>query len=317
MSVSKKERARAKRQERATAIFERKSIEAASRLGFRMMSRSLTAFKRNRPLELPKILAQEYERARVVLVEAMTLAYLTGLDRLREGKGQVLQAALLHRAATEALKPRLQIDPKKLAEVTEKMNVQAVRVLKRSSDAVETALQKSILTITEEGLTTREGTKVLRDTFARNGIVPVNSFEIEAVFRTQTQYAYSAGTWNAAQDPAVDEILWGYKYVTVGDDRVRDSHEALDGTTAPKDSGIWDSIWPPNGFSCRCQILFLFEPETPQFPTPKEIDGRIIQAVPDVGFDFNPGTILLPGKESVRRSVAISKGPLKKRPKTR
>ena len=133
----------------------------------------------------------------------------------------------------------------------------------------------------------------LRQAFKANGIVPDNSFELESVFRTQTNFAYNAGAWTAAQDPVINEILWGFKYVTVGDDRVRDEHFGLDGTTAPKDNSTWDSIWPPNGWSCRCQTLFIFDERKTQLPPQQiEVDGRIVDVGPDKGFGFNPGKVL-------------------------
>lgn len=43
-------------------------------------------------------------------------------------------------------------------------------------------------------------------------------------------------------------------YRTVGDKNVRDSHAALDGVTRAIDDFIWDTIFTPNGWGCRCDI---------------------------------------------------------------
>ena len=101
--------------------------------------------------------------------------------------------------------------------------------------------------------------------------------------RTQISIAYSAGRWNANQDPAIQEILWGYEYVTVGDNRVRPPHEAIDGAAYPKEHGFWGTNWPPNGNSCRCDVLELFKD---QFPSSVERQGD-----PDSGWAVNHGMI--------------------------
>ncbi len=45
-----------------------------------------------------------------------------------------------------------------------------------------------------------------------------------------------------------------WRYVTVGDDRVRDEHRALNGIVLPCNDPAWDKIYPPNGWKCRCRV---------------------------------------------------------------
>ena len=45
-----------------------------------------------------------------------------------------------------------------------------------------------------------------------------------------------------------------WKYVTAGDDRVREEHRALDGVILPFNDRRWDKIFPPNGWKCRCHV---------------------------------------------------------------
>lgn len=45
---------------------------------------------------------------------------------------------------------------------------------------------------------------------------------------------------------------WEYK--TVGDDRVRADHAALNGVILKHDDPLWDEIYPPNGYNCRCSV---------------------------------------------------------------
>lgn len=128
---------------------------------------------------------------------------------------------------------------------------------------------------------------------ALQGVTGASPAIAETIFRTQHQMAYSAGAWQADQDPAIAEIVWGYQYVTVGDDRVRPRHIALDGTQLPKDDPRWAEIRPPNGYNCRCQIVRIFDTddhtETP--PGSVEIDGEGVKGGADPGFGFNPGVV--------------------------
>lgn len=62
--------------------------------------------------------------------------------------------------------------------------------------------------------------------------------------------ASSAKRWYDIQ--AEKDVLPMLKYVTAGDDRVRDEHAVLDGIIKKADDSFWDNYMPPNGFNCRC-----------------------------------------------------------------
>lgn len=163
---------------------------------------------------------------------------------------------------------------------------------------VERKLTKSLLDITQRNLHVKEGVKELTKAFEAAGIHPRNSFHVEAVYRTQTRNAYEAAHWQSNQeDELIQELLWGYTYVTVGDDRVRPEHEALDGVTAPKDDPIWQRIWPPNGWACRCQVVEVWndDPKSERkIVLPKQsvtVDGKTVVPGPDRGFGYNPGEL--------------------------
>lgn len=120
--------------------------------------------------------------------------------------------------------------------------------------------------------------------FQRNGLDSMNPWRIETLLRTQTQLAYSAARLDEYSKPEINEIIWGYTYVTVGDDRVRPEHAALDGVTLPKEDPFWRNFWPPNGYNCRCQAIPVFAPEDVKQPP----EGAEI----DEGFNFSPDILL-------------------------
>lgn len=52
-----------------------------------------------------------------------------------------------------------------------------------------------------------------------------------------------------------------WRYMTVGDDKVRQAHQRLHGCVFRWDDPIWDKIMPPNGWNCRCYIVPVMESE--------------------------------------------------------
>jgi SPP1 gp7 family putative phage head morphogenesis protein len=52
-----------------------------------------------------------------------------------------------------------------------------------------------------------------------------------------------------------------WKYLTFGDDRVRDSHRALHGKIIPASSPFWDTHFPPWAPMCRCRVVGISQRE--------------------------------------------------------
>lgn len=69
-----------------------------------------------------------------------------------------------------------------------------------------------------------------------------------------------ASRWVNIQENKEDLPL--LKYETVGDDRVREAHAAIDGIVKPVDDSFWNTYYPPNDWGCRCDVLQLHEGKT-------------------------------------------------------
>jgi SPP1 gp7 family putative phage head morphogenesis protein len=219
---------------------------------------------------------------------AMGVAYLKGFAQSRkitraEVKSARPEAMQLSTVFDKSLKSLANTAGVSAKDLQKRYKRPAFIVAKDAAGVVEVALQDTVADLIAEGAHVKEGIQVLRERFAHLGVSEVADYRLEAIFRTQTQLAYSAGRWDADQDPAVQEILWGYEYSTVGDDRVRPEHEELDGVKMPKDSPFWDTHWPPNGWNCRCIAIPLYD-EQREVPPPGDVQ-------PDKDFDFNAGQI--------------------------
>jgi SPP1 gp7 family putative phage head morphogenesis protein len=75
---------------------------------------------------------------------------------------------------------------------------------------------------------------------------------LQAEFQTAKRSAQAARQWKTYD--ANKDLFPNLKYRTVGDDRVRDEHAALDGVIKPVDDNFWNTYYPPNGWRCRCSV---------------------------------------------------------------
>lgn len=256
-----------------------------------MRVQGLRAYRNGRdPADTIPQVAQEFEP---IMVDAMVAAHLRGRYRtmLIGAAAQRRNTKLANTPYDDAiafLARRLTITDDQTEALRATYSGHALRVTGEATDQVEREVQAAVLNATREGLHVDAGTAQVQAAYESAG-AGQNPYVYESVIRTQTQLAYSAGRENALQDPAIDEILWGFTYVTVGDDRVRPTHVALDGVQLPKDHPRWASITPPNGYACRCSKIEVFDRgEVQDVPEEAVVDGMRVKPGADEGWDFNP-----------------------------
>jgi len=88
---------------------------------------------------------------------------------------------------------------------------------------------------------------VFRERIARLGLP---DHLMKTIFTTNLQTAYAAGRYAKMQ--AVKKTRPYWRYLTIGDNRVRPSHAVLSGMVFPADHAFWSENYPPNGYRCRC-----------------------------------------------------------------
>ena len=108
------------------------------------------------------------------------------------------------------------------------------------------------------------------------GFEPENPYHLKTEFDTARIAAYAAGQWDEIQ--ANKDILPYLRYVTMGDDLVRDEHRILHGTVAAIDDAFWQDNYPPNGWNCRCEVEPLTEDEA-------RADSRFGQRYPEANIE--------------------------------
>lgn len=223
-----------------------------------------------------------------VVRDVMVIAYLLGVDRIYQAITPRVELALktVFKESVDWHRRRLKMSVKDLRQLSVQLEATALQVLSTTSAFNERALQRTMLRIQKEGMHVREGKKELTKAFDRLGLVPKSKHQLETIFRTQTQIAYSAGQSRVEEDPDIDVLIWGYEYVTVDDDRVRPEHAGLDGVKLPKDDPFWIKNTPPNGWNCRCQRIPLLDAPKKEVNPPDMFEG--IRPGADEGFRVSP-----------------------------
>lgn len=208
----------------------------------------------------------------------------------------------LYERAIEFSKRRLNLTDAQVIDIASRYDNEAGRAARGVFEAVDRRIKSAVVEVVREGMTRREGMKIIARAFEpirtrTRGGVKIGPQLFETLYRTNVQVAYSAGGFEQDQAPEIQEVLWGYEYSTVGDDRVRASHALLDNTRLRKEDPRWKRIYPPNGWNCRCTVIRIFvedDEATIKQPKPpkKDKDGKIIaRPEPDKGFAFNPGEV--------------------------
>jgi SPP1 gp7 family putative phage head morphogenesis protein len=77
----------------------------------------------------------------------------------------------------------------------------------------------------------------------------------ENVYRTNIAHAYSEGQQEQGKTKVAMAMLPAWEYYAIGDSNTRPNHLAAKGLLAAKTDPIWSSLFPPNGFQCRCSAI--------------------------------------------------------------
>lgn len=270
------------------------AVRAASRVSGKVRARYIESLRGGKS----RFKVQPYviQQLKGIFVNASLAAHLAGYRRLFLIKRQtpaLMKKALAGELVLSELGNALKVLEKKstldIAGLQEQYNTRALQVLNDVSKDVQEQLDDTFKQLLRDGAHVSEAVRTLGEKFDELGLSPKKPYQLETIFRTQLQMAFQAGRYQAEQHPDIQEILWGYKYVTTGDDRVRDEHAALDGVTLPKDDPFWQRFYPPNGWNCRCQVIPIFEPREIVEPPKEDENGEPL--APDKDFDFNPGNI--------------------------
>ena len=97
------------------------------------------------------------------------------------------------------------------------------------------------------------------DAETRDGQLMAANRRAELLLRTHGFEAYAAAHYDTMK--RTSDVFTYWMFQTVGDERVREEHAALDGLILPADSPFWADHTPPLDWGCRCQVVSLLPEE--------------------------------------------------------
>lgn len=79
-----------------------------------------------------------------------------------------------------------------------------------------------------------------------------NPTRLKLIYDTNVRQAAVAGQWDRAQ--ATKRLFPYLRYVTMADEKVRESHARWHNLVLPVDDPWWDTHMPQNAYRCRCYV---------------------------------------------------------------
>ncbi|MBA6042842.1 phage minor head protein [Pseudomonas lactis] len=164
--------------------------------------------------------------------------------------------------------------------------------------ALETALQdgqtlKQFITALQPTLESQGwwGKQVIVDSLGEGELVQLGSpRRLKTIYQTNLQSAYMAGRKATMEETTDTHPYW--MYVAILDGKTRPSHRALNGQVFRHDDPIWASIFPPNGFNCRCRVVALTEAAVKRRGLRiVSSEGRMFTETVETGVDKRTGEI--------------------------
>ena len=152
---------------------------------------------------------------------------------------------------------------------------------------------KAFHTLREVGLSliTDKGEIKPFETF-RKDVEQVNNRYNHNYLYAEYNHAVGASLMAARwQQIEADGDRYDLQYRTAQDDRVREDHAILHGTTLPPSDPFWTQYLPPNGWNCRCTAVQVRKGKFPQSdPELSMLRGQnCTDAAKQQIFRFNPG----------------------------
>ncbi|MCP4131533.1 MAG: hypothetical protein GY754_11195 [bacterium] len=124
-----------------------------------------------------------------------------------------------------------------------------------NSQSLVKDIQNELTKAIEKGVPFQKWKKSVNEMFDRKGVTRLNPFHLETVFRTNVMTAYSEGRKQALSTPEMREAFPFWRYSAIMDRKTRSAHRSLHGLVLSSNNTKWTTIYPPNGFNCRCTVI--------------------------------------------------------------
>lgn len=163
--------------------------------------------------------------------------------------------------AIAAFERRRIVTPDEFAGMDEDARSEAFTATRLAHETLVTRARDLLLRTLRDGGTFADFRTALVEDESALGVTPSHPWYLETVYRTNVQMAYGAGRLELLTSPAVAAVRPYLERRTARDDRVRETHAALEGALfAQSDEALVDAYSPPylDGelqFNCRCVLV--------------------------------------------------------------
>lgn len=113
---------------------------------------------------------------------------------------------------------------------------------------------------------------------------------LRTIYQTNMQSAYMAGRALAQEQSSHHAFPWRM-YVAIMDGVTRPSHAAMNGRIWHRDDPVWQVIFPPNGFNCRCRTTMLTEGQMQRRGLQPSPSPELLQRTINAGTDQATGEL--------------------------
>lgn len=193
-------------------------------------------------------------------------------------------------------------------DVWQEKHTQAFTVAKVARLDILETIRAGVNQVLKDGLTERDfiraltpqlqkagwwGTKYITDSHGNTEVVQEGSpHRLKTIYRTNLQTAYQAGRYQQQLDNAEARPYW--QYIAIRDSVTRPSHRKFHGRVFRYDDPIWQSLYPPNDWGCRCRVRALSEAQVKRMGlTVENSNGKLITEPVDAGTNQRTGEVYI------------------------
>lgn len=153
-------------------------------------------------------------------------------------------------------------------DVWTRAHARAFTVAKAAQMDVLTAIRNEVDAALSQGLTAKQFQSNLKPQLEKLGwwgkkevdgreVQLGSPYRLNTIYRQNLQTAYMAGRYRRMLSRTKTHPYW--QYVAIDDGQTRPAHARLRGKVFRFDDQIWNIIYPPNGWGCRCRVRALTE----------------------------------------------------------
>lgn len=191
-------------------------------------------------------------------------------------------------------------------DVAQELHAKSFTVAKAARLDVLESIRKELDKAISQGVTQAEFTRQLTPTLQKLGWwgkqVVVDSqgvaqsvqlgspWRLRTIYQANVQSAYMAGRYKQQMENSDKRPYW--MYVAIQDDNTRPDHALLNGRVFRADDPIWETLYPPNGWGCRCRVRTLSQKRLEQLGlTVQQSGNRLSMTRVDAGYDPRTGEL--------------------------